>query len=132
MGRGEPARALALLEPVRPYDHATFAEFWPAYLRGQAYLQVKDGRAAAGEFQSIVDHRGEVPVSVLYPLAHLGLARAAALTNDTDKARRSYDAFFTLWKEADSDLQPLKDARVQYSRLPKARRPEETTHLPTR
>ena len=45
--RGEPARALELLEPVRPYDHAPSAEFWPAYLRGQAYLQLKDGRGGA-------------------------------------------------------------------------------------
>ena len=33
---------------------------------------MKDGQAAAAEFQSILDHRGEVPASALYPLAHLG------------------------------------------------------------
>ena len=40
-------------KPVRPYDHAPSAEFWPAYLRGQAYLQLTDA-AAAAEFQ---EHR---------------------------------------------------------------------------
>ena len=78
--RHEPAKALELLEPVRTYDHAPSGEFWPAYLRGQAYLQAKDGAAAGVQFQSILDHRGEVPASVLYPLAHLGLARAAVLS----------------------------------------------------
>ena len=43
-GAATPARALELLEPVKPYDHAPSAEFWPAYLRGQAYLQLRDGR----------------------------------------------------------------------------------------
>jgi tetratricopeptide (TPR) repeat protein len=127
----EPARAIALLDPVKPYDHTPSAEFWPAYLRGQAYLQLKDGRAAGVEFQSIVDHRGEVPTAVLYPLAHLGLARAAMMANDAGKARRAYEDFLTLWNNADPDLQPLKDARLEYSRLPGAHRPEDIPRVPT-
>ena len=80
-------------------------------------MQLKDGRSAAAEFQTIADHRGEVPASPLYALAHLGLARAAVLTKDTEKARRAYEAFFALWKDADPDLQPVRDARLEYSRL---------------
>jgi len=117
LARGEPKRVLELLEPVRPYDHAPSSEFWPAYLRGQAYLQLKDGRAAALEFQSILGHRGEVPTSILYPLAQLGAARAAMLLQDTEKARSGYETFLTFWKDADPDLQPLQDARLEYSRL---------------
>jgi serine/threonine protein kinase/Tfp pilus assembly protein PilF len=117
LAQRDPARARVLLEPVRRYDHAPSAEFWPAYLRGQAYLQLKDGPAAAAEFRSILDHRGEVPVSVLYPLAHLGRARAAAITSDVETARKSYEAFFAAWDAADADLQPLKEARLEYARL---------------
>ena len=115
--RGDAARAVALLEPVRPYDHAPSVEFWPAYLRGQAYLQLKDGAAAGVQFRNILDHRGEVPGSMLYPLAHLGLARAAALASDINTARDEYDRLLTLWKDADSDLQPFQDARLEQSRL---------------
>jgi hypothetical protein len=115
---GNPARTLELLEPVRRYDHAPSAEFWPAYLRGQAYLQLKDGDAARAEFGRILDHRGEVPASALYVLAHLGLARAAALDNDTAAARKAYDDFFSLWSEADPDLPVLQDARRERSALP--------------
>src|SRR4029077_6159821 len=93
------------------------AEFWPASLRGLAYFQLKAGPAAAVQFQSIVDHRGEVPASLLYPLAHLGIARATALGNDTARARKAYEAFVALWRDADADLQPLKEARVEYARL---------------
>jgi hypothetical protein len=46
------------------------------------------------EFQKIIDHEAWFRVSALYPLAHLGLARAAALTGDTAKSRKAYEDFF--------------------------------------
>jgi serine/threonine protein kinase/tetratricopeptide (TPR) repeat protein len=115
--RGDAARAIAILEPVRPYDHAGSADFWPMYLRGRAFLQLKDGQRAANEFRAIIDHRGEVPTSPLYALAHVGLARAATLLKDSDTARREYEAFFKLWNDADPNLQTLKEARAEYARL---------------
>ena len=117
LARGEPKKVLELLEPVRPYDRAPSSEFWPAHLRGQAYLQLKDARAAVVEFQGILNRRGEVPSSMLYPLAQLGLARAATLLNDTAKARSAYEAFLALWKDADANLPPVQQARLEYSRL---------------
>ena len=115
--RGQAARSIELLEPVAAYNHTPWSEFWPTFLRGQAYLQLKDGRAAAAQFQSIVDHRGEAPVSQLYPLAELGLARAQVLTGDADTARASYDRFLTLWAQADSGLPLIKAARTERARL---------------
>jgi hypothetical protein len=115
--RGDAAAALTLLEPVRPYDHARAAEFWPAYLRGLAHLRLRHGREAVAEFREIVEHRGEAADSPLYPLAHLGLARAAALTGDASEARKWYDSFFSLWSGADSDLKPLQEARREYAAL---------------
>jgi tetratricopeptide (TPR) repeat protein len=115
--RGDAAKAIDVLEPVRPYDHAGSADFWPMYLRGRAYLQLKDGQRARTEFQGIIDHRGEVPASPLYGLAHVGLARAATLLKDQVTARREYEAFFQLWKDGDPNLEPMKEARSEYSRL---------------
>jgi tetratricopeptide (TPR) repeat protein len=115
--RGEPARAVELLDIVSPYDHAPSSEFWAPYLRGQAYLQLKDGHAAGAAFEGILRHRGEAPTSPLYPLAHLGVARAAALTGDVAGARTSYERLFSLWNDADSTLQPLNEARLEYARL---------------
>ena len=114
---GEAARAVELLEPVRPYDHAPSGEFWPLYVRGQAYLQLKNGPAARSEFQYIVDHRGEVATSMLYALSHLGLARSAVLINDTNAARQSYERFLALWNEPDMSLRPLEQARAELARL---------------
>jgi tetratricopeptide (TPR) repeat protein len=114
--RGDPAAAIDLLEPVRPYDRAPSGKFWPRYLRGQAHLRLGNREAAATEFRSILGARGEVPTSMLYPLAHLGLARATADT-DGSAAAAAYKQFLDLWADADPDLQPLQEARVEYSRL---------------
>ena len=114
---GEPARALEILEPVRPFDHAPSAEFWSLYLRGLAYLGLKDGKGAAAEFQGIVDHQGEVPTAMLYPFGYLGLARANTLMNNSASARAAYERLFELWKEPDADLRPLEEARAEYGRL---------------
>jgi len=114
---GRPARGLELLEPVRPFDHAQAAEFWPAYLRGEAQLQLKHSAEAAAEFRSITDHRGELVDAPLYPLAHLGLARALASGNDPDGARQAYLVFLTVWKGADANLLPLQQARREFARL---------------
>jgi tetratricopeptide (TPR) repeat protein len=115
---GEPSRALALLEPVRAYDRSRSAEFWPEYLRAQAYLVAKKPAEARREFETILAHRGEAPDSVLYPLARLGAARAAALARDIDDAKNAYDSFLELWRDADGDLPRLKEARKERARLP--------------
>jgi serine/threonine protein kinase/tetratricopeptide (TPR) repeat protein len=113
--RGNAAHAIQLLETTRPYEG--YALFQIAYLRGQAYLNQKKGADAAAEFQKILDHRGSQPTSPLYPLAHLGLARATALSGDPTKARKAYQDFFALWKDADPDLPNLQEARREYEKL---------------
>jgi len=117
LGRKDPAAALEELEGTGAYARSPTGEFWTPYLRGQAHLQMKDGKNALVEFKSIVDHSGEVPAAALYPLARLGLARATALTNDAPKARTEYESFFSLWNGADANLQPLTEARAEHARL---------------
>ncbi|HEV8237291.1 MAG TPA: hypothetical protein VGP84_21920, partial [Gemmatimonadaceae bacterium] len=107
LAKGEFQAAVERLEPVRQYDHAPLAEFWSVYLRGQAYLRLKNTQAAADAFQEIVSRRGEVPVSMFVPLSYLGLARSAVLDHDVDAATKAYEQFFTLWKDADPSLAPL-------------------------
>jgi serine/threonine protein kinase/tetratricopeptide (TPR) repeat protein len=89
----------------------------PVYLRGEAYLMLQDGNAAAAEFQKFVDHYGLVVNFPLGALARLGLARAFALQGDAVKARAKYQDFLTLWKDADPDLPILKEAKAEYAKL---------------
>jgi serine/threonine protein kinase/tetratricopeptide (TPR) repeat protein len=115
LNRKNPAEAIQLLEASKRYEAS--AEFWPQYLRGLAYLKLKSGNEAAAEFQKILDKRGQATLSVLYPLSHLGLARAAALTGDTSTSRKAYQDFLVLWKDADSDLTLLQEAKQEYEKV---------------
>jgi eukaryotic-like serine/threonine-protein kinase len=108
-------KAIHLLQPSRQYEAAL--SFRPTWMRGQAYLQAKNGAMATSEFQRIIDHRGWDVLSPLWPLAHLGLARAAALQGDAVKSRQAYEHFFLLWKDADDDLPILIEAKREYEKL---------------
>jgi serine/threonine protein kinase/tetratricopeptide (TPR) repeat protein len=118
--QNEPAKALARLEATRPYELGAgpgSANFWPMYLRGEAFLRARDGAKASAEYQRITDHRGIAPLSLLYPLARLGAARGHALQGDIPKARNAYQDFFALWKDADPDIPILKQAKAEYAKL---------------
>ena len=93
------------------------ALFQVAYLPRSVYLAQHKGAEAATEFQKILAHRGWQTASPSYPLAHVGLARAAALSGDTTKARKAYQDFFALWKDADPDIPILQEARRDYEKV---------------
>ena len=65
----------------------------------------------------MLDYRGIVVNFLLGALAHLGLARAYALSGDTAKSRTAYQDFFALWKNADPDIPVLKEAKAEYAKL---------------
>jgi serine/threonine protein kinase/tetratricopeptide (TPR) repeat protein len=113
--RGNRTQAIQMLQAVSRYEGVSF--YYQNYLRGQAYLGEGKGAEAAREFQTILDHRGWSPLSPLYPLAHLGLARAATLAGDMAKSRKAYQDFFALWKDADTDIPILIEAKKEYEKL---------------
>ena len=115
MQRGNSSQAIQVLEKTRLYGRSIL--FPIAYVRGQAYLSEKKGAEAAAEFQQILDNRGWSAISYFYPLAYVGIARAAVLQGDTAKARKAYEEFFTLWKDADPDLPILIEAKKEYEKL---------------
>ena len=115
-------QALVLLEAAAPYDLGAPPPFqvgtlYPAYLRGQADLAAHDGSSAAVEFNKFLEHHGIVINFPLGALAHLGLARAYAMSGDTTKAKTAYQDFFALWKDADPEIPILKEAKAEYAKL---------------
>jgi hypothetical protein len=112
-----PAKAVDLLEATRILERGFGIPGRTTYLRGIAYLRLKAGSAAMNEFQKILDRRGQFDTSPLFPLAHLGLARAAAIAGDTTKSRQAYQDFFALWKDADADIPILIEAKREYEKL---------------
>jgi serine/threonine protein kinase/tetratricopeptide (TPR) repeat protein len=117
MNRGNTAAAIEILRPANRFELGSVAGFWLTYIRGEIYLRQKASNDATEAFQKILDHRGIEPMSPLYPLAHLGLARAAVLSGDTAKARKEYQDFLALWKDADGDLPILQQAKDEYAKL---------------
>ncbi|MFZ0478267.1 MAG: protein kinase [Terriglobales bacterium] len=145
--RNNPAQAIEILEHARRYELAapqvaTNVALYPIYLRGEAYLAAGFPDKAQVEFQKILDHPGLVGNYILGALAHLGIGRAYAMeagipvvsvskkpgteqhfgraldrTGALAKARAAYGDFFTIWKDADSDIPLLKQARIEHRKL---------------
>jgi DNA-binding winged helix-turn-helix (wHTH) protein len=117
----DPA-AIDLLRGTLPYDLANTKSFdylYPAYIRGLAYLESGDGRSAAGEFQKLIDNPGLCLWYITGPLARLQLGRAERLMGDNASARKSYEEFLTIWKDADPDIPIYRQAKAEYAKLRK-------------
>ena len=111
---GDGQQALVLLDRVRAHDEASFAP----YLRGLAYLQLKDARNAIASFQDATRLKGVAyNTGSPYGLSFLGLGRAYTLAGDKTNAKKAYDTFFTEWKNADADLPVIAEAKKEYAQL---------------
>jgi DNA-binding winged helix-turn-helix (wHTH) protein/tetratricopeptide (TPR) repeat protein len=118
----EPAKSVELLASASPYERA-----YPdaIYVRGLAYLRMHRGKDAAAEFQKIVDHKGaNWGATWIYPnwgqyysLAYLGMARGFALAGDIARAKKAFQDFFELWKDAEPDIPVLEQAKGEYAKL---------------
>jgi len=116
----DPVGAVEALRPTMNYELAYpdgFNSLYPAYIRGLAYLQLGDGHKAAAEFQKLLDHPGLVGRHVIGALSYLQLGRAARIRGDVTAARKSYQEFLMLWKDADPDLSIYKEAKAEYAKL---------------
>jgi hypothetical protein len=74
------------------------------------------------EFRKIIDHRGTVISDPVATLAPLQLGRAYVASGETTKAKRAYQDFLILWKNADSDIPILQRGRLAWA---SARRPKD-------
>jgi serine/threonine protein kinase/tetratricopeptide (TPR) repeat protein len=116
----QAGQAVDTLEAAAPYEMGSppdGANYWPMYVRGEAYLRLRNGAKAATEYQKILDHRGIAPTNPLYSLARLGLGRAYALQGNPAQAKAAYQDFFAAWKDADPDVPILKEAKAEYAKL---------------
>ncbi len=123
LAHNEPAEALERLrnQPPPPKQLHPFV----SSIRARALLAQGQGSAAAAEFQKIIDHRTEsllpgsdtIELGPFWPITYVWLARARSQSGDTAAARRAYQDFFAIWKDADPDLPILKQAKAEYAKL---------------
>jgi hypothetical protein len=119
MNHGENAKATDLLQTAVPNElgqprsavNGFFGALYPIYVRGQASLAARQGAEAAVEFQKILDHPGAVVSDPVRTLARLQLGRAYLRSGDKARARVAYQDFLNLWKDADTDIPILQQAR---------------------
>ncbi len=103
-----------LLRSAEPFEKGGFG---PTYTRGVAYLKADSGKEAAAEFEKVLSRSSIAPLSMLPALSYLQLGRAYALAGETEKARKAYQDFLALWKDADPDLPVLGEAKDEYAKL---------------
>jgi eukaryotic-like serine/threonine-protein kinase len=117
-------KALDLLRTATPFDLAIpgswfgfFGNLYPVYFRGVAHLAAHRGSAAAVEFQSILSHPGIMFSDPAMAMARLQLGRAWGMAEETEKAKAAYQSFFTLFKDADTAVPILEQAKSEYAKL---------------
>ena len=110
---GRPPDAIALLEPVT-FDaaHSDIVSIWtiaklltgdlPAAVKGLTFMNSKASRSG---------------LDATSAFAYATLARVQAQLGEQDQARRTYQKFFDLWKDADPDLPLLVQARGEFAKL---------------
>jgi Tfp pilus assembly protein PilF len=119
---GQAVRSVELLASASPYERSYLDA---VYVRGLAYLKMHRGADAAAEFKKIMDHKGanwgatwiHPNWGQYYSLSYVGMARGLVLAGQPANAKRAFERFFALWKNADRDIPILKLAQAEYARL---------------
>jgi eukaryotic-like serine/threonine-protein kinase len=115
-----PQLALHDLEETRPLDLCSSMELAPGYYRGLAYLQNKQPKEAAAEFQNVISHRLLADFPIYDVLSRLELGHALQLVGDYKNAEHSYTEVEEVWKSADPGIGPLKRLHSYKRELTKA------------
>jgi eukaryotic-like serine/threonine-protein kinase len=115
MAENRPTAAVEVLTPAIPYGRR-WADV--GLYRGLAYMRAGNPVAAAAEFKRLIETPPpQPPGASVHPSALIGLARALAATGDTAGAKRAYEQFLDLWKNADPDVPLLLEARRELAAL---------------
>ena len=124
MQQHKPQQAIQDLEESRPLDLCGSMELAPAYYRGLAYLQNKQPKQAAAEFQNVIDHGLFADFPIYVVLSQLELGHALQLVGDRKNAERSYREVEKTWKDADPGFPPLEKLRAYQSELRRGEPPQ--------
>jgi tetratricopeptide (TPR) repeat protein len=114
LAEGNPGAAVAAI----PEDAgAERASPMMSLIRGQALLAAGRAADAAAAFRRSYDARLRTEPSPHGAVSMIWLARALAKGGDSAAARTAYQDAFGIWKDADTDLPLLVEARKEYAAL---------------
>jgi tetratricopeptide (TPR) repeat protein len=113
MGQGRPAEAAALFEPVTfEPSKGEIVAMWTV-----AQVQAKNWEPALKGLHLLAADTWQRGLGTVKAFAMVEIARAHAALGRRDEARKSYQAFFDFWKNADPDVPLLLQAREEFSKL---------------
>jgi serine/threonine protein kinase/tetratricopeptide (TPR) repeat protein len=116
LAAGHAQEAADAADPAKPYD----GNYPASYVQGLAYLQLHDAGHALSAFQAAIRANSGTLQFAFAPFraqVQLGLARAYAMGGNKADAKKAYEAFFQIWKNADADLPMLIAAKKEYAAL---------------
>jgi eukaryotic-like serine/threonine-protein kinase len=97
LARKDEMKAMEMLATIAPYEEDSLAP----YLRGVAHMANRQPSLAVTDFQTVLAHRGMAFASEsnVYPMAEIGLARAAEAAGDRALSADASRRFAALWAE---------------------------------
>ena len=111
---GNPAEAIALLEPVTFDAQSTEAvSIWTI-----AQMQMKNWLAALKGLELMTSEKPRQGLSATTAFAYASMARVQMELGQKEEARKSYQKFFDLWRDADPDVPLLIQARDEFNKYP--------------
>ena len=113
LAEGRPSETISMLEPVtfKP-ENANNVTIWSI-----AQLELKDWESAIKGLTYLTEDTWQRGLGSNKAFAMASLARAQAALGRPDDARKSYQAFFEFWKDADPDVPLLVQAREEFVKL---------------
>ena len=125
LSRNNPRTAIELLEANRRYElgipplafNHYYGNMYPVYVRGLAYLALKQGSDAVAEFKRLLDHPSHYAGDPVEAAARFQLVRAWMAAGNREEAKKANREFLLMWKNASPDLPLLKQAKTDSARL---------------
>ena len=113
LAESKPAEAVVLMEPLS-FDtaHTDNVNIWTI-----AKMLIGDLPAAAKGLTFMTSRAARAGLSATLPYAHAMLARVQVQLGHQDEARKNYQRFFELYKDADPDLPLVVQAREEFAKL---------------
>jgi serine/threonine protein kinase/tetratricopeptide (TPR) repeat protein len=113
LAEGKPAEAAALLEPVSFRSSLTdVVNIWAV-----AKMQAGDYAAAEKGLTFINSRDARTGLSATTAFGYAALARVQVQLGNKEEARKNYQKFFDLFKDADPDLPLLVQAKEEFAKI---------------
>jgi tetratricopeptide (TPR) repeat protein len=116
LNRGRAAEAIAVLEPLKDSFVMEGPGLRALEIYARALVSAGALEAAVAQFNRIRQTPGLDPTSPIHAVVHVHLARVYTRLGRPADARKSYETFFELWKNADPDVAILRHARTEYAK----------------